>query len=265
MSVTGSNDELDADREGAKSQSPPTSAASPGETEPADDRTSTQEADLVDPEPSSGTALSDDPVLSNEPELPNGHAPSPASADEPAGASAESNDAPNQSPAQDRNWMGYVAFAAGALALSVVAIVLGHLGLKAIKQGRAGNRDFALAGLILGYVGLVATVVGLWVVLGDHTSPAHIDVQAQQDVSAVGAAAATAAIQTGQVPEVSLTDTGYLVAGQAIESHLTGERTLTLTGETFANWCLDITYEGGEQAAFSYTATTGMAQGRCAG
>ena len=275
MSVTESNDELDADRNEGAGDSPPQSAASPNELEAAHDEMSTDDTALTGGagstdgiEPTSGTALADDPVLTNEPELPNEDAPAPASAQEPTRASAEIDDpaTPEQAtPTHDRNWMGYAAFATGALALSVVAIVLGHLGLKAGKQGRSGNRDFAFAGLILGYIGLVATGVGLWFALGDQTTAAHVDVQAQQDVSAVGAAAATSAIETGQLPTATLTDTGYLVAGETLDTHLTGERTLTLNGETFSDWCLDIAYEGGEQQAFSYTATSGMAQGRCPG
>lgn len=256
MSVTDSNDELNADGE----QSPAPSAATPDESAPGRGTEPT-----ASPEPTSGTALADDPVLSSDPELPNDREPSATSADEVTGASAQfdTEQTPELAHATERNWMGYVAFATGALALSVVAIVLGHLGLTAAKQARSNNRDFALAGLILGYIGLVATAVGLWFALGDRTSPAHVDVQAQQDVSAVGAAAATAASQTGEVPQASLTETGYLIAGKAIDSHLAGERALTLTGDGPANWCLDIAYEGGEHAAFSYTATTGMAQGRC--
>ena len=212
-----------------------------------------------------GTALSEDPVLASEPDLPNDQAPKVTSPPAASGASAVLND--EQSPAsstRERNWMGYVAYVAGALALSLVAIVLGHLGLSATRRGRASNRDFGLAGVILGYVGLVATAVGLWFVLADQTSAADVDVQAQQDVSAVGAAAATVATETSEVPDVTQTETGYVGAGQVTDTHRQGARELTMNGDGPADWCLDITYEGGEQAAFSYTATHGMAQGRCA-
>src|SRR5690554_5888488 len=195
MSVTNSNDELDADRDGGGPDNSAQSAPSPNETdvnevEPTGDAVlpedavlpgdavstdtpaSTEDAEPSDTsdldddfEPASGTALSDDPVLNSDPDLPNDDAPAPPSTQEPARASAEFDDhqaAEHGTESHDRNWVGYAAFATGALALSVVAIVLGHLGLKASTQGRAANRDFALAGLILGYIGLVATTVGVW-------------------------------------------------------------------------------------------------------
>src|SRR5699024_5679028 len=153
--------------------------------------------------------------------------------------SADLNAHPNIDETPDRNWLGYAAFITGALGLSVGAIALGHLGLSAAKQGRAAHRDFALAGLILGYIALVATVAGLWFLSTDRTPRASIDVQAQQDVSAVGAAAAIAAVDSGQAPEVTLTDTGYVVGGQTIDTHLVGERTFSLTGDGMAGWCLE--------------------------
>lgn len=221
------------------------------------------------PEPVSGTALSDDPVLAHEPSLPNHseYAPKAPSAPQPRGASAEPSIplTPDQTSApHSRNWIPYAAYATGALALSIPAIVLGHLGMARSKAKADGDgQDFALAGLILGYIALAATIVGLWFLTADRVPAATIDVYAQQDVSAVGAAAASAAIATGQVPEVTLTDTGYVVAGQVIDARLTGQRTLNFAGDGMAGWCLDIGYDGGEQAAFSYGATTGLAPGPC--
>lgn len=164
----------------------------------------------------------------------------------------------------DRDWLGVTAFVAGALLLSPVAIVLGHLGLSAAKKGRARHRSFAVAGLILGYVGLVATAVGVWLLVSERVDPAQIDVQAKQDVTAVGAAAATHAVETATMPQVEQTDAGYSVAGETIESHLETQHSLTFMGTTASDWCLEITYAGGDQTAVSYTATGGMAQGACA-
>lgn len=264
MATSNGSDELHtnpARDSGASSVSPPSADSPHAAPTPA-----SASATGLD-EPASGTALADDPVLSTEPELPNDQAPTSGSSQEAAGASAEPSDGPNPDPAthaRGRNWLGYVAFVSGAFAVSLPAVAVGHLGLSAAKRGEASNRDFALAGLILGYIGLIVTAVGVWLFVADPTSPARVDIQAQQDVAAVGAAAATAAIETEQRPEVTLTDSGYGVAGEHIETHLLGERTLTLTGEGMAGWCLDIAYEGGEHPAFSYTATSGMAEGRCA-
>src|SRR5690606_15852308 len=104
---------------------------------------------------------------------------------------------------------------------------LGHLGLSAAKRGRANNRTFSVAGLILGYVGLVLTAVGAWLLLDDRPSAADIDVHAQQDVAAVGAAAAEFAIDTGQVPSVSGSDDGYIVGDSTIAAELEVPHELT--------------------------------------
>ena len=54
-----------------------------------------------------------------------------------------------------RNWLGLTSFIASLLGGGLIAIVLGHLGLRAAAQGKATNRGTALAGTILGYVGVV--------------------------------------------------------------------------------------------------------------
>ncbi|MFW2512744.1 DUF4190 domain-containing protein [Demequina sp. SO4-13] len=174
-----------------------------------------------------------------------------------------STDAPAGPPSTDRNWLGVVAFVTGALFLSLVAIVLGHLGLSAAKRGRANNRTFAMAGLILGYMGLAATAAGAWLLFASGPTPAEVDVQAQQDVSAVGAAVAMLAVETDRVLEVAETADGYTVGGQAIPAEITTPHELAIVGDGPADWCLEIVYEGGEQGAFSYAATEGMSPGRC--
>ncbi len=217
-----------------------------------------QDPDLPPSAPTPGAQES--PVVS---------AATPAQLDEendPARASAQddlTDDGGTAPEAADRNWMGYVAYATGALGLSVVAIVLGFLGLGAARDSRANNRSFATAGLILGVVGLVASGVGVWWLLGDRSAGQDVDIQAQQDVSAVGAAIAIAVVEVGDVPDVAQTETGYVVAEQTIAAHLTAERTLTLTGSEPVSWCVEIVYEGGDQQAYSYGATTGMAAGSC--
>ncbi|MFN3866060.1 MAG: DUF4190 domain-containing protein [Demequina sp.] len=163
----------------------------------------------------------------------------------------------------DRNWIGVGAFVTGALFLSLVAIVLGHLGLSAAKRGRADNRQFSIAGLILGYLGLIVTAAGVWFLVAGPVRAGDVDIQAQQDVSAVGAAAASLAAQTADLPVVSQTDAGYSVGDQAIVAELTTAHELGFAGSGPADWCLEIVYEGGTEAAFHYTATSAMAPGLC--
>lgn len=46
-----------------------------------------------------------------------------------------------------------------AIVLAVVAVVLGIIGLRQVKKGISDRRGFALAGLILGAVGIILSVV----------------------------------------------------------------------------------------------------------
>jgi hypothetical protein len=47
------------------------------------------------------------------------------------------------------------------LAISVVAVVLGHTSLAQIRQGMVGGQGYAIAGLVLGYVGIGFRVLGI--------------------------------------------------------------------------------------------------------
>lgn len=62
-----------------------------------------------------------------------------------------------------RNVLGVLSMVAPFIGLSVVGIVFGHLGLRAVKQGFANNRGTALAGTIISYVFtiLVSVLVAL--------------------------------------------------------------------------------------------------------
>ncbi|WP_084039108.1 DUF4190 domain-containing protein [Demequina sp. NBRC 110053] len=189
----------------------------------------------------------------------------PASPTPPEGAeTSEAVDEDAGEPEVDREWMGIASFVTGALLLSPVAIVLGHLGLSAANKGRARHRSFALAGAILGWVGLVALGLGAYFLLAEGTSPEEIDVQAQQDVSALGAAAATVAVETGAAPEIDAVTGGYSVGGATIVSELSSDSTMTYRGTTASDWCLDLTFDGGTVEAYRYTATEGMSEGSCA-
>lgn len=78
------------------------------------------------------------------------------------------NDGSPERTAQ-KNWMGIAAVASGGIGILVLwpvfsptAILLGHLGLRAFSNGQATNRGIALAGTILGYVGVALGILLLF-------------------------------------------------------------------------------------------------------
>ncbi len=166
-----------------------------------------------------------------------------------------------------KNWMGVTALITGALGLSVVAIVLGSLGLKAVEGGRATNRGFALAGTILGYIALAATIIALaayyLLYAGTQEQETH-DAYAQADTAAVGSEIARYWIDNGTPPTVAQSDTSYAVGTASIDATLQTERTVTFYGSQPTQWCFMIEYAGGNEAAWSYLPTEGLVSGaRC--
>jgi len=78
--------------------------------------------------------------------------------------------------AQAKNGLGVAALICGLVGVTVVpvlasiaAVVLGHMGLSAHKEGQADNHGMSLAGMILGYVGValgVLAIIAIVVFLG---------------------------------------------------------------------------------------------------
>ena len=161
----------------------------------------------------------------------------------------------------DRTWFGYVSVVTGALGLSVIAIVFGHLGLRAVRRGDARRREFALAGTILGYIGLVAGAGAAWWLLYGPQVQETRDALVQADVIALGSAIATEMIDGDDLPTVYREGDTYVVESDVIEAHYLGETTLSLVGTRFDNWCVSLAFSGGSVAGFSYTATGGVTPG----
>ncbi|RPF21132.1 DUF4190 domain-containing protein [Myceligenerans xiligouense] len=63
---------------------------------------------------------------------------------------------------------GILSWVVCPLVLGVVAIVTGHAGMKAVREGKANNAGAATAGLILGWlnVAMVAGGLLLWLIFG---------------------------------------------------------------------------------------------------
>lgn len=163
-----------------------------------------------------------------------------------------------------RNWLGISAFVTGVLGLSVVAIVLGHLGLSAVKKGRATNRPWALAGTILGYIGLAATLAlgaAYYAGVVDQWQGSTHDAHAQADVNAVGREMALAWADTGEAPVVVQGSGEYVVNSTTIDAQLTVDATLTDSIVSPVSWCVMIAYEGGNQDAYTYLPDQGVVEG----
>ncbi|WP_431245363.1 DUF4190 domain-containing protein [Leifsonia xyli] len=61
-------------------------------------------------------------------------------------------------PAPRTNVLAIVSFVA-AFVMSLAAVVCGHIALAQIKRTGEGGRGFALAGLIIGYVGIAFALI----------------------------------------------------------------------------------------------------------
>lgn len=65
---------------------------------------------------------------------------------------------PAYAPAPPTNTLAIIALV-GSFFISLVGVICGHIALKQIRQSGEGGRGLALAGLIIGYVGLAFWVI----------------------------------------------------------------------------------------------------------
>jgi hypothetical protein len=72
-----------------------------------------------------------------------------------------------QGPVDTRPWnvLSIVGFALSVVGISIVAVVLGHIGLSQIKHRNERGRGFAIAALIIGYVTLVLEILAVIVTI----------------------------------------------------------------------------------------------------
>lgn len=75
-------------------------------------------------------------------------------------------------PDTSRNWMGIAALVLGLVGGSVLALILGALGLRAAREGKATNRSLSIAGLVLGAAwGMVLIFASVAAVLSLNAAP----------------------------------------------------------------------------------------------
>ncbi|WP_062467543.1 DUF4190 domain-containing protein [Demequina maris] len=161
------------------------------------------------------------------------------------------------------NGVGIAAFATGCLGLGPIAIVLGLVGLSRWRSGAAARRSWPLAGLVLGIVGTVGAAALAAVVMTSGTDEAEQDLRARADVVAIGNAVVDGYVADpeGSV-EVAVDETGYLVNGAEVPAELAldDDRAASLEGTDAYDWCLTLTYGGGEKDAVAFAATAGLVE-----
>jgi len=71
-------------------------------------------------------------------------------------------------PAQQPNKTNVLAIISlvSSFFISIVGIVLGHIALSQIKRTGEGGRGLAIAGLVIGYIGLVLGIIWVIFVMG---------------------------------------------------------------------------------------------------
>lgn len=103
-----------------------------------------------------------DPNLPEQPAQP-GAQPAPPAAPAYSAPAAPAYGAPAYSaPASSKTNVLAIVSLVSAFFISLVAIITGHIALSQIKKTGEQGRGLAIAGLIIGYVGLVIGI--LWIV-----------------------------------------------------------------------------------------------------
>jgi hypothetical protein len=72
------------------------------------------------------------------------------------------------------NGLAIASLVLGIVGISIVAIILGHISLGQINKTGEQGRGMALAGTILGYVGLVFTII--WIIVAVVFAAAYVPV-----------------------------------------------------------------------------------------
>ena len=160
------------------------------------------------------------------------------------------------------NGVGIAAFVAGALGLAPIALVLGIVGLARYRSGRASRRNWALAGTVLGAIGLVAGAA-IGVIYATSDAPLLTqDAHAKVDAVNLGNAVVDwyIAHPDGGVAPVVITDAGYAVGETAIAATVAvnGGRGVILEAPDPWSWCLTLEYSGGASSSVGYSATEGL-------
>jgi len=66
---------------------------------------------------------------------------------------------PSYTPPPRTNGLAIASFVLGILGFAIIPVILGHIALSQINSRGEGGKVFAIIGLVLGYLGIVAWVL----------------------------------------------------------------------------------------------------------
>lgn len=168
-----------------------------------------------------------------------------------------------------RNWMGVTSLITALLGLSLVAIVTGHLGLKAARRGQADNRSIARAGTIVGYLGLglslAAITLGIFAFVDARRY--QQDDLAQDDAFRLSAAVFDAWADPASPPEVSDGYSGFYeidgVAAVARTARMSTFVYVMINPNDLSDKCVSIQYSDGKKYYATVSSSTGFSNESC--
>ena len=148
-----------------------------------------------------------------------------------------------------RNVLGILALIAPFVGLSMVGIVLGHLGLGAVKKGTANNKGIALAGTIVSWVFTALVALGIVASIAipvflNQRNAAH-EAAVKSDLMTLRMAVETSYVDDLQVPTVAYAGGNYYVGNEVIvaDSTVTDARLFSNDGQSY---CIEVEYRAGQ-------------------
>ncbi len=142
-----------------------------------------------------------------------------------------------------QNILGILALIAPFVGLAPAGIVLGHMGLSAVKNGRANNGGIAIAGTVLSWIATAIAVAIIISLVSDRKAAVN-EAALKTDIMTVEIEAYNYVAATGQDPSFAFSDGNYIVGGTLIPAspEVTGARLLN-EGNGF--FCFEVNYGEG--------------------
>lgn len=179
------------------------------------------------------------------PSAPPGMAGYPAMPSSPYGYGA-----PAPVNSSQKNYLGILSLIFPFVFLSLVGIIMGHMGLSAVKKGTANNHGVALAGTIVSWVFTVLIVPALLAAIAipiyvNQQDKAH-EAAAKADLATLAVAVATHFVEQTEPPVVAIDGDNYVIGDQTEpKSPSVEDVDFVMLGDF--NYCIAVTYDGGQE------------------